>query len=196
MPEIRGAVSNSLPEPEPSADAHIVQRFSAGEASAFDELVARHQQRVARLAQRLLGWPQDVEDVVQDVFLAALGNLKKFRGDCSLATWLTTITLNKCRSRRRKRFLRWRFLRRKESETVATDRAPQTTAEMETLERVRGAVQALPARYREVVVLHYLEEMPVAEVGDVLGISRGAAEVRLHRARARLKTLLAPFGEK
>ena len=193
MAEPHGAVSNSLPEP--SADARLFQRFSAGDASAFDEVVATHQQRVARLAQRLLGWPQDVEDVVQDVFLAALGNLKNFRGDSSLATWLATITLNKCRSHRRKRFLRWRSLRQKESETLAEQEAPGETTETETLERVRRAVRALPARYREVVVLHYLEEMPVAEVGKVLRISRGAAEVRLHRARTRMKTLLAPFGE-
>jgi len=179
--------------PADREDKLLVERFARGDASAFDRIVAMHQGRVARLAYRLLGWPGDVDDVVQEVFLAALRGRRRFRGRASLSTWLTAITINKCRSHRRKRLLQLRLVagsRAKGSQTPAAP-ADQQTTDRETLDRVRRAVRVLPARYREVVVLRYLEEMPVETVGEVLRISRNTVQVRLHRARGRLKELLA-----
>src|SRR4051794_19333343 len=93
-------------------DSSVAQRFAAGDTAAFTQVVALYQTRVARLASRLLGWSGDVDDVVQDVFLAALTKAGTFRGEASLWTWLTTLTLNQCRTRQRrallfKRFRRW-----------------------------------------------------------------------------------------
>ena len=79
-------------------DELLVEQFSQGKESAFESIVELHSADVAALANRLLGWPGDVEDITQDVFLAAFLGLKKFRRDCSLKTWLFTITINKCRS--------------------------------------------------------------------------------------------------
>ena len=73
-------------------DRHLVARFRGGDQSAFDEIVLGRQRRVTRLVHRLLGWPADVEDVVQDVFVAVLSNLQRFRSDSSFSTWLTTIS--------------------------------------------------------------------------------------------------------
>lgn len=92
-------------------EQQLVERFIRGDESAFDEIVTAYQGRVAGLAYRLLGWPGDVEDVVQEVFLAVFKNLGKFRGDCGLETWLTTITVNKCRSWRRKHLLKRKLLK-------------------------------------------------------------------------------------
>ena len=64
------------------------------------------------------------------------------------------------------------------------------SADGEVFDRVRRAVQALPSRYREVVVMRYLEQMPSSEILAVLGISRSAMDARLHRARKRLKEVL------
>ena len=93
------------PTPEEQA---LVDRFRRGEDSAFDGIVERYAGDVAALANRLLGWPGDAEDVVQEVFLAAFMARRRFRGDCRLRTWLFTIAINKCRSYRvqRKRRLR------------------------------------------------------------------------------------------
>jgi RNA polymerase sigma factor (sigma-70 family) len=157
-----------------------------GDDSAFDQIVAAHQSRVARLAYRLLGWSEDVDDVVQEVFLAALKAMPRFKGRARLATWLTTITVNQCRNVRRRRLVRLAFLRRSDAKRDEAHHDNSPTADAETFDRVRRAVLALPVRYREAVVLRYLEEMPVAEVGRALGISVGAVEMRLHRARARL----------
>ncbi|MCX5684274.1 MAG: sigma-70 family RNA polymerase sigma factor [Planctomycetota bacterium] len=97
---------------EDDEDANLVGRFLRGDGAAFDQLVKAHQDRVARLAYRLLGWSGEVDDVVQEVFLAVFKNIAGFRGDCRVSTWLTAITVNKCRSARRSRLLRLDFLRR------------------------------------------------------------------------------------
>ena len=160
----------------------------------FDRLVERHQARIARLAHRLLGWPNDVDDVVQEVFLAAWKGLPRFRGQAGAGTWLTRIAINKCRSLRRREMLRLRWLRRRQPDSAA--RAPaadQAAMDSERLAEIRQGVRRLPARYRELIVLRCLEDMPVDQIAEVLGLSRGNVEVRLHRARERLKKDLAEF---
>jgi len=163
----------------------LVGRFIAGEATAFEQVVGRYAERLAALVYRLLGYSGDVEDVVQDVFLVALESRRKFRADSSLWTWLTAIAVNRCRSRwRRKR------LRELISGRQASPAADESAITDETSAQVRRAVAELPGRLREVVVLHYLEEMPVEEIGLALGISRSAIDVRLHRAREKLRQTL------
>lgn len=175
------------PLPAEREEDRLVARLARGDRTAFDALVADHQDRVSRLASRLLGWRADVDDVVQEVFLAAWKGLPRFEGRSSLATWLTRITVNECRSLRH----RWGRLRlRTPSAQGGRAHEPAADGQMmdaETFDRVRGAVAALPVRYREVIVLHYLEQMPVKAVGELLGVSENAVAVRLHRARARLK---------
>jgi len=155
----------------------------------FDEIVARHQPQVARLAHRLLGWRERdaVEDVVQEVFLVALTRLRDFRGDSSLSTWLMGVTVNKCRAHRRRSALRLTWLR----QMWVRPTHHETPADDETCQQVRDAVADLPSRDREVIVLFYLEELPVAQIAQLLRAKNNAIEVRLHRARQRLKTKLA-----
>src|SRR5258706_4354223 len=93
-------------------DKSLAQRFADGDSAAFEAVVAIHRPRITRLVYRLLGWPNDVDDMVQEVFLAALTKCRRFRGDSALATWLTVIALNKCRTHRRSLLSRWRTLRR------------------------------------------------------------------------------------
>jgi RNA polymerase sigma-70 factor (ECF subfamily) len=185
------------PELDAAADQTLPSRFARGDARAFDELVATYRPRVTRLAYRLLGWKGDVEDVVQEVFLAALKHLGRFRGQASLNTWLTAITVNACRSRRRRLLMQWRFFRRARNGPIpeSAPAADQSPIDAETFACVRSAVQALPARDREVIVLHYLEHLPADEIAALLRVSRGAIEVRLHRARQRLKTVLGTLIE-
>lgn len=176
----------------PIDDGDLVARHRAGDASAFDELVARHQHRVAALAHRLLGWPDDVDDVVQDVFLAALKGLPRFGGRSWLSTWLTSITVNACRSRQRRRASWLRRLAgvRGTREPEAWNVAPAPEGEFEAGDEVRRAVQSLPGKYREVLVLRYLEELSVRDVSQILGVPTNTVDVRLSRARARLRDRL------
>ena len=168
-------------------------RVADGAASTFPQLVAQHQARVAGLAYRLLGWRADVEDVVQDVFVTALEYLPGFRGDCRLDTWLYRLTVSQCRRERRRRFFRWRLLRAARDE--AEPPAPGAAETQERAAEVRAAVRSLPQRYREVVVLRYLEDLPIEEIALILGLRRNAVEVRLTRARERLRQMLGQWDE-
>jgi RNA polymerase sigma-70 factor (ECF subfamily) len=181
---------------EVQRDEQLIERYVRGDRSAFDELVRLYQGRVAGLAYRLLGWSGDVEDVVQEVFLAVLRNLGRFRGQSSFKTWLMTITVNKCRSWRRKHLLKLKLL----EISGFYSPAPQPSAEQgmmdrEAYGRVRRTLNELSMRHREVVVLHYLEEMSIEEIAKILGLRRNVVDVRLSRARAQLKTKLTDLIE-
>ncbi|NQU24117.1 MAG: sigma-70 family RNA polymerase sigma factor [Candidatus Nealsonbacteria bacterium] len=167
------------------------EESAAREAVALEDLVAEHQQRIAGLAYRLLDRPDDVADVVQEVFLAAFRNLRRFRGESSLATWLTTITVNKCRSHVRRRRLGLRAWLEIAARAVASGGGPGPGEAAEVHEEVRRAVGRLPRRFREPIVLRYFQKMPIAEIAEVLRISPCNVEVRLSRARARLRETLS-----
>lgn len=165
-------------------------------AVTFGDFVAAHQQRVNRLAQRLLGWGarSDVDDVVQEVFVSAWRGLHKFRGQSSHWTWLARFTINQCRRQHRRRLLGLSLLKRWAGR-MWPDPPHDPLERDEQLSAVREAVRRLPSRYREVVVLRYLEEMDMPEMMRVLKLSRSAADARLHRAREMLRSALVGIAE-
>jgi len=181
-------------------DELLIEQFRRGDESAFERIVERHSADVAALANRLLGWPGEVEDVTQEIFLAAFLGLKKFRYECSLKTWLFTITINKCRSYRYKH----KLLQLQTIPILINDigmRLPHTNTgepsmDAEDFQSVRCAVAALPAKYREPVVLRYLQELGTDEISRILGISKNTLHVRLSRARKRLEPDLAELIER
>jgi len=175
----------------------LVKRFRQGDNTAFDTIVEVYSADIAALANRLLGWPGEVEDVVQNIFLAAFLGLKKFRCDCSLKTWLFTITINQCRNYRYRQMLRLRLFSRAADRISPAPAQPadKTPMDREAFDRVRTAVKALPAKYREPLVLTYLQQLPASQICRVLGISQSNLQVRLSRARKRLKQDLAELME-
>ena len=178
-------------------DRELTERFARGDRQAFEQLIDRYQKRVAGLAARLLGWTDGAEDVTQEVFLAAFRHQNRFRGQASLWTYLATITVNRCRTVTRRRWLKERVLGQLFQPSAAGPLAAGAgLITDETAQEVRAVVARLPATAREVIVLHYLEELTVAEVADILKIKRNAVEVRLTRARKLLATLLAHLSTK
>ena len=174
-------------------DKRLVERFNQGDGSAFDGIVERYSGDVATLANRLLGWGGNVDDVTQEVFLSGFLALKRFRHDSSLRTWLFRITVNKCRTYRRKQMRQVRLLLDKSESGPAktADSSDKRLMDRETFEKVRRAVKGLPVRYREPVVLRYLQELPTNEICSILKIKESALHVRLNRARKMLKEDLA-----
>jgi RNA polymerase sigma-70 factor (ECF subfamily) len=107
------------------------------------------------------------------------------------------IAINQCRSHQRRRLLGLGILSRlwHGAKTPLGPAADVSAEQREQAAQIRRAVNRLRPRDREVVVLHYLEELPVADVAGLLGVTRGAVEVRLSRARKRLRGLLEEVGE-
>ena len=174
-------------------DHPLLARLRQSDPTAFDELVLLHQDRVFRLARRLLGWNGEAEEVVQEVFFSAYRQIGQFRQESGLSTWLTQITLNQCRSRQRhrSRWLKWLGKRRPTEPEIAKDAVEQD----ETSQQVRHAIQQLSPADREVIVLYYLEDRPGKEIAELLQTSAGAIDVRLHRARQKLKVMLTALVE-
>ncbi len=171
-------------------------RFARRDPKAFDDVVAMYQSRVTRLVQRLLAWSADTDDVVQDVFLAAFSKAGSFRGESSLWTWLTALTLNRCRRYHRKAALVRRLL--STLGLSAAGHAPAAdiaSGSNETAQQVRFAVAALPPMEREVIVLYYLEQRPMSQISELLCVSSNALQVRMHRGRQKLKSALAELGK-
>ncbi len=134
--------------------------------------------------------------MAQDVFVAVLEKQGTFRGQSSLWTYLAAITVNRCRTLVRRRWLHERLLRAF-GPLAGRPAEPSQLAELDETGRVvRAAVDALPAAYREVVVLRYFEQMAIAEMSAVLGLRHNAVEARLSRARKMLKSQLAGLADK
>jgi RNA polymerase sigma-70 factor (ECF subfamily) len=186
------------PVKSPSAEdeeRELSAAFARGEPWAFERLVDCYQYRVAALAHRLLAWGDGAEDIAQDVFLAALAHQKRFRRESSLWTYLATVTVNRCRSLRRRRWLHDRVVRALDSGLKVVEASETPAICDEVASCVRLAVGRLPDKYREAIVLRYLEGMSVTEMADVLGLARNAIEVRLSRARKLLEPELAHLVE-
>jgi RNA polymerase sigma-70 factor (ECF subfamily) len=190
-PASASSASSGIRRTAPAEDeADLLAQAKTGSSSAFDQIVTIHQEKIARLVQRLLGWSSDVDDVVQDVFVDALRNLSRFDRRSSVLTWLTRLAINRCRSHQRKQWLR-RHLPLGE----AAKSPENSLIAKETIQQVHTAIRKLNQRDREIIVLRYLQELSIPEIADTIALSRGTVDVRLNRARQRLEKLLRPYLE-
>ncbi|MHB0913736.1 MAG: RNA polymerase sigma factor [Armatimonadota bacterium] len=162
-------------------DIGLVRRAQAGDASAFGDLVELHQRAVYGIVSRMV--PRDeVDDLVQEAFVAAWRSIGRFRGDAKFSTWLHTIAVNTTLKRVRE-------MKRKYAvslddglyEVASSERLPD-----ERNEEVRRAVDALPEKQRIVVVMHYFEQYSCEEIAAVLRCSVGTVWSRLHYACKKL----------
>lgn len=155
----------------------------------FEEVYRENVQRVGRWARWLVGSPEDVEDVVQEVFLTAHRLLPTFRGDAKISTWLFRLTSNAARQHRRRRTRR-RWLQLGAHLFGAQEPpAPSPEDQLQSsrdLELVRAALDALPEKYRTVLILSRLEGLSGEQIVEITGIKLATVWVRLHRARLEL----------
>jgi RNA polymerase sigma-70 factor (ECF subfamily) len=173
-------------------DGDLLRRMLAGDEEAFTALYKRHQAGIYRFARQMAGEASLAEEVTQEVFLTLMREGKSFdprRG--AVRSWLYGIARNcirRCLERERQ-YVALDSEDREEngSELLADSRAPGDglagLSNRETVEQVRRAVLALPASYREAVVLCELHELGYAEAAQILGCPVGTVRSRLHRAR-------------
>ena len=164
-----------------------------GNRAVLARLYDEHHLHLFRFAWRLTGSVADAQDIVQECFLALL------RPECSFderRTSVRTYLLGIVRNQASRRF------RRREDSLVEAERgsdsqSPEMAALQSEMEnRVARAVLALPETQREILILAHYEQLPVAEIAEVVGINVGAVKSRLQRARASLRETLAECAEK
>lgn len=169
-------------------DAALVALARGGDRWAEEVLFRRHARAVARVAHRLLGRRDEVEDVVQETFVTALSGLDRLRDPASVAPWLKRIAVHAVHRRfRRARLLRWLGIgSAPPDETEAVASGAPTPERLGELALARRVIDALPADERVVWLLRHQEGEGLAEVAALAGCSLATAKRRLARAEARI----------
>lgn len=180
----------------PDDDWSALARVGAGDGDAFGGLVLRHQDRLLRLCERLLGDRDEALDACQEVFLKVFRHAARAQARGQLFTWVYRIAVNHCLNRLRRRrvvrFLSFGAAGEHGGEVPPFDPpsdAATAEVELETKERwrrTRLALAELPPGQRAVVVLAKFEGLSQKQVAAALGITEGAVESRLVRALRRL----------
>jgi RNA polymerase sigma-70 factor, ECF subfamily len=180
-------------------ESGLVTRLQAGESEAIREIFQANFDRLYTFIYHNVGWDQTVtEDIVQDTFLAAIKTARSFKGDSHVYTWLAAIAHHKISDYYRKlKRERARFDRFQDNYScdmeVATANEKSAEKFVETTEAkvlVGQALQGLPNDYRQVLLLKYIEEMTVADIGRVMQRSSKSVEGLLSRARKALREIL------
>ena len=183
-----------------TSDEQIVERALTGDAEAFGEIVQRWERRIFALAFGMLGREEDARDATQETFLAAFRNLRAFRGEAKVSSWLHRIAVNQCITRQRRAKVRKESgLEEEEEKHAASFSEPlqfSPSLVVEVRERaaaVRRAVNSLPLDLRQVIVMKEFEELTFREMADALDIPLSTVKSRLYTALRQLQMRLQKY---
>lgn len=182
-------------------DEQMVERALSGDPEAFGEIVRRWERRIFALAFGMLGREEDARDATQETFLAAFRNLRNFRGEARVSSWLHRIAVNQCITRQRRAQVRGETPLEDEAEkngavfAMPSAASPARVAESrEQSAAVRRAITSLPAELRQVVVMKEFEELTFQEIANVLQIPLSTVKSRMYTALRQLQLRLQKFG--
>ncbi|HID94592.1 MAG TPA: sigma-70 family RNA polymerase sigma factor [Candidatus Latescibacteria bacterium] len=178
------------------SDQQLFSSLLEGNLHAFDQLVIRYKRRLLNFVFRFVGDQQTAEDIVQETFLRVYGKRKEYRSIANLSTWMFTIAGNLAKSELRRR-KRWRVVSiNQDEEGSGIDIADESHRPDEiTEEKIRDgyiqeAINSLPPKYREVVLLRDIEGLPYEEIARMIGCPVGTAKSRVNRGRLQLQEKL------
>lgn len=173
----------------------IVERAQAGDAQAFNEIVHAYRRRIFGTVSRLIGRPEDVEDVAQEVFIRLYYSLDQLRSPEVFEPWLYRLTVNAALDylrKRRKRKLESRVADLSEQQVMMADAAAGSKAEVDEKEkaRIRELVDSLLSGVSEedrlLLTLKEVEGLSLKDLEKIYGVNENALKVRLFRARQRV----------
>ncbi|MFD0589233.1 RNA polymerase sigma factor SigW [Paenibacillus sp. GCM10027627] len=170
-----------------------------GDQQAFAELVDLYQDKLYHMAYRMLNNRQEAEDVVQDTFLRVYKNLDRFDETLKFSTWIYRIATNLCIDRLRKR--RPTYSLDAESQDYdgldgysmipSDNRTPESELILSDTQRIiHQAMESLPPKYKTVMMLRYIQDLSLQEVGDILDMPVTTIKTRVHRGREFLRKKL------
>ena len=182
-------------------DAGLVRLARQNDGNAFRAIMQRNNRRLYRVARSVVHDDGEAEDVVQEAYVKAFSSLDQFRGEASLATWLTRIALNEALGRRRKRrpMVELAVLDAESPGSsqiipfplMSADIDPERAAAQRQIRQlIEGAIDALPENFRMVFVMREIEAMSVEETAAILTLQPATVKTRLHRARRLLRQAL------
>jgi RNA polymerase sigma-70 factor (ECF subfamily) len=176
-----------------ASDLELCRFAASGDLAAFELIYQRYNRRTYSLTLRMTGSQTEAEDLTQEVFIQLFRKVGSFRGDSAFSTWLHRLTVNQVLMHFRRRSY-------KNEKTSEDGEMPEQTVHgtanpnrMPVVDRIalKKAISELPNGYRNVFLLHDVEGFEHEEVARHLGISVGTSKSQLHKARLKLRTLLA-----
>ena len=180
-------------------DAELIAAIKRIEPGSREALYHRYKKRVYGLALRIVG-PGDAEEVAQEAFIRIFRGLPKFRGDAALSTWIYRLAVNAALSHRTRR-AGARLLTQEPQLDSQIDKTIEAQPAAEPVQgdavlraRLERALVQLPTGYRTVIVLHDVEGLEHEEIASILRCHVGTSKSQLHKARARLREILAADG--
>ncbi|WP_287053773.1 RNA polymerase sigma factor [Mesorhizobium sp.] len=182
--------------PAASGEMQLVGRALAREGGAFHTIIKMHNQRLYRIARSVVRNDSEAEDIVQEAYVRAFAQLGDFRGESSLATWLSRIVINEALGRLRKRRRTVAMPQNLQAEIIKfplnpSDDPERMMAQRQILELVERATDRLPDVYRTVFVARVIEGLSIDETAELLDVRPETVKTRLHRARALVRKALA-----
>ncbi len=178
-------------------DEQLVGLAVSDDSEAFGEIVRRWERKIFALCFGMLGREDDARDACQEAFIAAYRNLKNFRGEAKVSSWLHRIAVNQClTTKRRARSRAEDFIDDEDGTSERTFVASplkspaKITEQSERLTLVRQAVGALPTDLRQVIVMKEFEEMTFQEISETLQLPLSTVKSRLYTALKQLKMRL------
>src|SRR6059058_3385824 len=181
-------------------DQKLVRAAQKGDMAAFEELVARHRDKIYARALSMMRNEQEAIDLSQEAWVKGWQRLKQFQGESSFGTWMTRIVINLCLDQLRKhKRHRTESIEAMDEESGGVERqmpviVTNPTAGLERGElrqRIDRALGQLSYEHRTVLVLHQFEELEYKEIAKVMGCSIGTVMSRLFYARRKMAVLLA-----
>lgn len=191
------------------ADDELLTRFAAGDRSAFEELVKRHQGRLYHFVFRQMQHQAVAEELVQETFVRVVSNMREFKREARFSTWLFTIARNLCFDELRKRkHRRHASLDQPEGGSSAAGGDDRTLGERtadpthdtereatqgELRDKMSWAISKLPDEQREVFLLREVSGLPFKEIADATGVSENTVKSRMRYAIERLQAALVEY---
>jgi RNA polymerase sigma-70 factor (ECF subfamily) len=174
-------------------DEELMLAYAAtADVTAFREIFTRYAPILLRLLTRQVGRPADAQDLVQHTFLQLHRARLDFNGAQRLRPWVMTIALNLARDLLRRRGRRPEVLFEETALPMASATQPVVEVAGDVGKRVRAALSELPRDQREVIELHWFEELSFNEIAQIVGANPGAVRVRAHRGYVTLRKTLDP----
>ncbi|MHC8515232.1 RNA polymerase sigma factor SigW [Sporosarcina sp. ITBMC105] len=173
-----------------------INQVIKGNQEAFEDIVTYYQHRLYQVCYRMLGNAQEAEDIAQEAFVRAYVNIHTYDQKRKFSTWLYRIATNLCIDRIRKKKPDYYLdatvpgtdgLDMYSQIAAAGDLPEEEVERMETQDRVQYEISRLPDKYRTVIILRYLEELPLQEISDILELPLGTVKTRVHRGREALR---------
>jgi RNA polymerase sigma-70 factor (ECF subfamily) len=183
-----------------SIETRLARLAKTGDRGAFADLVELYKDKIYHLGYRMLGNRQEAEDVTQETFLRVYRSLERYDESMKFSTWIYRIGTNLSIDRLRKRKATYSLDADVAGDGEGTDwygvlASEEPTPEgsvllSETQRRIREAIISLPKKYKSVVILKYLHDMSLQEIGDVLDMPVTTVKTRVHRGREFLRKKL------